>query len=71
MDEEVKCSVLSQALFPANKIEQVAFAGVFQCEVDLLLVLEAREEAADVLVVQLLLDSNLPDQRLFYLTARQ
>ena len=68
MDEEVKCSVLNHALFPTNKMEQVAFADVFQGEVDLLLVLEPCEKAADVLVVQLLLDAYLPNQGLFDLT---
>ena len=71
LDEEVKSRVLGQALFLADQVEQIALARVLERQVDDLLVLEAGEKAADVLVVQLLLDPDLPNQRLLDLAARQ
>ena len=58
LDEEVEGGVLAQIPLFADEVEQVAFACVFQCQVDGVLVLEACVEAADVLVVELLLNSN-------------
>lgn len=71
LDEEVEGRVLREELGLADEVEQITFARILQREVDGGLVTEARVEPADVLVVQLLLDSNLPNQRFFDFAGRQ
>ena len=71
LNEEVERRVLGEELGLADEIEQVALARVLKRQVDRLLVTETGIEPADVLVVQLLLDADLPNQRLFDFTRGQ
>ena len=70
LDEKVEGRVFREELSLANQIEQVALTRVLQCEVDRVGVAEARVEPADVLVVQLLLNTDLPDESFFNLAGR-
>ena len=71
LDEEVECSVFSQALFFPDEVEEVTFASILKGQVDDFLVFEACVESANILVIQLLLDSNFPNQRLLDFAASQ
>ena len=67
LDEEVESRVLRKELLPSDEIEQVSLGGVFQSQVNGLVVVKARIQSGDVFVVQLLLDPDLPDQSLLHL----
>jgi len=62
LNKEVESRIFSKVLLLANEIEEVALARVLQGQVDRSLVFETRVQAADVLVVQLLLDLYFSDQ---------
>lgn len=71
LNEEIECRVLAEVLLLPNEIEEVALARILEGQVNCVLVLEAGVQSANVLVIQLLLNSDFSNQRLFYLTARQ
>jgi hypothetical protein len=61
LDEKVESSVLAQVLFFSDQIEQVALWGILQGEVDGFFIFEACVKSANVLVVQLFLNTNFSD----------
>ena len=71
LNEEVESRVLTEILLLPNQVEQVPLRCILQGQVDRCLVLEASIQPTDVLVVQLLLYPNLPDQCFFYFAARK
>jgi len=62
LNEKVKSRVFRQKLFLPDQIKQVAFAGVFQSQVNCGFVFEAGIQPTDVLMIQLLLNADLADQ---------
>lgn len=66
LNEEIEGCVFREVLFFPNQIKQVAFAGVFKSKIDRLFIFKAGIQAADVFMVQLLLNSDFANQRLFY-----
>lgn len=66
LDEEVERCVFAQVLLFSDEVEQVSFTCILQRQVDGVLILETGVQSADVLVVQLFLDSYLSYERLLY-----
>ena len=71
LDEEVEGCVFTEILLFPNKIKKVALASVLEGQHNGILVLKAGVEPANILMIELLLNSDFPNQRLFYLAARQ
>jgi hypothetical protein len=69
LNEKVKCSVFAQKLFLSDQVEQVTFWRIFQSKIDCGFVFERSVQTTNVLVVQLLLNSNFTNQGFFNLTA--
>jgi hypothetical protein len=71
LNEEVECCILAEELFFPYKIKEVTLGGVLERQINCRFILETGVETADILMVQLLLDPDLPNQRLLDLAATQ
>ena len=67
LDEEIKCSLLSEAALLLDQNKQVALRHVLHDEVDVLVILEVCIHANNIHMLQLLVDLNLAPQCLFHL----
>lgn len=71
LNEEVEGSILAQELLLSDQVEQVALAGILQGQVNRIFVLKTGIQTADVLVIELFLNSYFSYQCFFYFIWRQ
>ena len=64
LNEEIKRRVFAQVLFFPDQVKQVSFGRVLESQVNRCAILKTRKQAADVLVIQLLLYPDFTNERL-------
>ena len=67
LNEKVKCSVFAQKLFLSDQVEQVTFGRILQSKIDCGFVFERSVKSTNVLVIELLLNSDFSYQSFFNL----
>jgi len=69
LNEKVKCSVFAQKLFFSDQIEQITFGRILKSKVDRCFVFERSVQSTNILVIELLLNSDFSYQSFFNLAA--
>ena len=65
LDEKVESCILTQILLSSDQVKQVAFARILKGQVDGVSIFKRGVESADVLVIELLLNSDLTYESFF------
>ena len=58
LDEEIECRILAQKLLLTNKVKQVTFGSIFECQIYGGFILKTGIKPTDILVIELFLDPN-------------
>jgi len=65
LNKEIECRIFAQILLSSDEVKQVAFAGIFEGQIDCVSIFKGRIKPTDVLVIELLLNSYLTNEGFF------